>query len=1483
MAYIYSTSSTTTTTSPITPLTAEHATDDILFLHVVTDGFPSSWPTISGWTLMVGGSSEGRATNNSTETGMYWKRATSSSTTMPSVATGRSDDHIATLIVVRDAVASGTPYEDLTVDVGGAQNYSTVPVTPWTTDGVNRLVIHFHGSDGGRRPFYEAPVNYATSRNTTNAIASAVGWNFYQSSGATIDQFTINLDGSVGRADITFAVPPAAAVVPGYQDPASEPFSIVNPMTGVPSTSGGSPYCGTWDDDSATLTASWDDSHDFTYNALALQSTASPMGRRAGEWCRSDSASYNLKISGGTKGCTSVDTSAGSGYIVGHIKTDFLYEYLADYGVGGQYAGGMYIGVRSGTGGSTAYRVWPIATRDTTPDGFNVAPFFIDLANDTGFIHEVGTFDETDVTGVFQGIYRTSNEVRYACCNILLIRPIILIGGSSGKPSIFRDFRHIAESFECLSVLEQVSGQFLSYQDLVIGNGGTDVTYFSDTGVNVKFPEVANEAAREFQFRVAEDTIGFKVDLGSSDTLTLTNSVIGGVSGWLLVFDIATGATVDLSGTIFSNADVTFTAVSGTELNNCTFLGCKTLTNPPDLDGSIVDASKETNGITITGATESALQTALDKLDGCTIRNNTKGLRIESTYAGDIALDCSGITAFSGNTTDVHYSSSHASSTLTLTAAGALTTSVEDNETVNVVSPTVALTVNSSESGSDIKIFNTGTQTIEASATGTTVNTENAGTYDWTVQKAGFLPQRGTAVVLGASSVTVDVTLVEDPVYNSSHGLTFTTDYSYDASTRTMTIVANQEGRDLYSALIDDFISETTLRNCPFPLFAVGPDRIDFLAVGYYNTATTVGATIDSGDITFWKGAGMEWEHDTTGNPTKKFYSIKSANSLQSGSVVGYTQVNNGTPVESTLVSDKVNQVIQYFEDTNGDGSADYAYTGHLLFKGFKTGYYQARWDVINDSGVTALESYEYTINLLQDAIAGTTGNQSITITTLTDHTSSPLVVGSKNFDYELVDPGTNTAENLLSQYNYDIFTAVDTSISGTIYTSYTAFDLPDLLVEAGSNYETEYGYFEGDGAVTDLSGVYLSRSSLDHPGIARFQSNDGTYYTPAVTADITITGMPTTGANIRLQVHNETAKTAGNWAATTAYSLGDKVLRTTGLGSEQTAGLYMVCTVAGTSGGTEPIWDTTVGNTTADSTVTWTTYAILYYDNNPSSASYADTYTDGEEFADGDTYRIRFAEMDGGTSFKTYENTGLVSSSGFTVAVSVTADSVYAANAIDGSGAAVTAKFTADYANDEIDLDANQDFAVTEAFAYYCYELTTSSGMYEFWGAVDAIDSANYKNITANASIYFDETAGFVKQTDSARWYRDDDTRPVIDPTTGGAGLELNWRNPVYQLETGVSGLTGSESTELFKNSTIISNLAVVDTIVDSILEDTGTTLPAQLTTIDTNVDDIVTRLDLNASKPNTYKDDNSEIGNSDFTLTKTDNGDGTFTVSRA
>ncbi len=73
-----------------------------------------------------------------------------------------------------------------------------------------------------------------------------------------------------------------------------------------------------------------------------------------------------------------------------------------------------------------------------------------------------------------------------------------------------------------------------------------------------------------------------------------------------------------------------------------------------------------------------------------------------------------------------------------------------------------------------------------------------------------------------------------------------------------------------------------------------------------------------------------------------------------------------------------------------------------------------------------------------------------------------------------------------------------------------------------------------------------------------------------------------------RCQVELEPAA----WAAATAYTA--KVAKDAAVGSVVRAtpenGRRMVCTTAGTSGGSEPTWNTLIGQTTTDNTVVWTT-----------------------------------------------------------------------------------------------------------------------------------------------------------------------------------------------------------------------------------------------------------------------------------------------------
>lgn len=319
----------------------------------------------------------------------------------------------------------------------------------------------------------------------------------------------------------------------------------------------------------------------------------------------------------------------------------------------------------------------------------------------------------------------------------------------------------------------------------------------------------------------------------------------------------------------------------------------------------------------------------------------------------------------------------------------------------------------------------------------------------------------------------------------------------------------------------------------------------------------------------------------------------------------------------------------------------------------------------------------------------------------------------------------------------------------------------------------------------TDGTGTAIDSGDVEFAAGTAF----ATVVAPTITADISITGMSnTTGANNRLQIINQTAAAAASRANSTAYSAGDVRLRQTGVGSENTAGLYLRCTTSGTSAASPPTWNTTVGGTTTDGTAVWTTYAVLYYDADPAATSLTDTYIDGEEFKAGETVEIRFAEEDPTVSFKIYSTSVIAATTGFSALANSVADSVYATYAL--SGAAYDTTYSPNYVASYMVLDTNTNFTGASSFAYYCYLLTTSEGMYRFWGGLTALDAGNVRNNVDVLDLFFDETAGFVRQTDDVRIFKSDGTRPALDPTTGGAGIEINWKVPVNVVTTGGSAV---------------------------------------------------------------------------------------------
>ena len=104
----------------------------------------------------------------------------------------------------------------------------------------------------------------------------------------------------------------------------------------------------------------------------------------------------------------------------------------------------------------------------------------------------------------------------------------------------------------------------------------------------------------------------------------------------------------------------------------------------------------------------------------------------------------------------------------------------------------------------------------------------------------------------------------------------------------------------------------------------------------------------------------------------------------------------------------------------------------------------------------------------------------------------------------------------------------------------------------------------------------------------------------------------------------------------------------------------------------------------------------------------------------------------------------------------------------------------------------------------------------------------------------------------------------------------ELQQNQGNWLTATGFSTLTASDIAGVI-NTLSVATVSDLDALNDVSAGDLRVEIQSELA----NIVDIALRLDV-GTVANTYKNDNSQISNSVFTLTKTDNGDGTFTIAK-
>ncbi len=1058
MAYVYRTFSASGNTTEV----LKYEADENDFLILAETSKYGTYSTPSGWTPE---SFTNNTQDNSTQV-LYSRRATASEPTSVSVtATGSGNKHGVQMIVIK-GVDTSTAF-DVAIVSRASATAATVSSAAITPVQANALLLHIIFPNGRtmlpKNPGY---LKIARTGGVTTSGRINTYYSYSKAAGVEVPAFDIypEANTTIDPSVITIAFrDDGNGLNKGFVDTAN-PCATLLHILGNNGETG--PLTGTPEIDLTTPIA--------TIQGTTTTNNINPGGSTQTAFEEDFiSSGYSTTFIG--QDCALTGSSVSS---VTNLENEII--SLSSFGASAMYAAYASQSKVFGVGDGTNFRLWQIDALNTVPSG-SKAPIVSVIEVDGGFESEE---HGTVTAGVLQaintfvmagpaiGTYR-ANSFGFAYKHSTMI----LLGGSSSRPVSMNTAVECSNTGSLRTVNSQgfqSEAQFYVAHSIQVGDGATP-TIFSSRNHAIEFPSASSVSNLRVQVMVSAAKFGFRWLASSTCNYDVGVCVYncGNFSPWGPKVGSSTSATLEESGATVISATPYLYDI-GRPWTGVTISQSKEITHDANTDltgdGVIIKGCVDSTSYTV------STQGELDNLATVTFNDNSN---IAITITGNqTALTMGANMNFSGNVYDVEYTGA---TNLVLTvpiSSNSLTTTLQSGAgTITLDTPAISFTINSTETAL-IQIYAAGTQTVLASTTGTQLVYEYTGTptYDFEVKAAGFIIQRAVGRVMTGLDVVADITLVADPVYFAGHGLVYTTDLSWSRALNQLTVVSyGPTVRNIYSALVDAFIAQTALRNTAFNVQMNGPNSM-FLVEDAEGASDADIENMTDGGVRYISSGDLA---------TAEWFGDQSISTVTPAGTGNY-QLTDGSGTTAARAAGDFDQLIKMYGDAS-HGNFDTRV--HAVQKFQINGYKETRVDILETYGITTLEPTLYVVAMDPQALNAAPGNPGLTIV-ITDHTGAPITRGGKLFDFEILDPGTASGEDILRQINYDL------SLTGT-YNGRLTFNWPPMVGEFGSAYDTIRGIVEG---IAGLHGIYVSRGGLDHPGFTRFQSNDGTYYTPADT-----------------------------------------------------------------------------------------------------------------------------------------------------------------------------------------------------------------------------------------------------------------------------------------------------------------------------------------------------------------------------------------------
>ncbi|MBI4099371.1 hypothetical protein HY440_00010 [Candidatus Microgenomates bacterium] len=688
-----------------------HQTNDILLVSFTADA--SYTLDVTGFTQI--GTTQ--AANSAVCTGVFWKRAASSSETI-TCTMNSADAYAVCVLCIRDADTGASVIDASSATNSGTTAASQITSVAVTTTVADCLVIYIVGKDGIANQSHTNPgsahhiISHDSGGSTaTTSAAQGLAWYFQRATGATPTPTWTNRLSAVTNF-FTIAIRNASGGrIPAYVDDSTA--------------------CGTamiHGHHASTL-------NNLTYDAALSLTDIGPNGSGKATTfdAVADQADYGINPYSAANSSTPAATAATSaaGYQVTFtnthdVSTDFIVgsviaanPKMANYNHGSIVQGGTFITVADA---SNNYRSFQVLARDASPNTEGRVVFSVQ-PNQTSTQYGYSSTPPT-LSALKKILFLSNNPtatITLYYAEIHRARTHIIAGGDTNNPVDSEGLAQVGRSFRIPLIQKSGAAGLLSYVPIQVGGG--DAVNFQVNAGSLQFPRIYNTTAKQINFHAADNTIGISYAGKSGDVIKHSNSVVTSASPyyWEINSAATSAATWDFAGLVVVGATVTlrnvmtfsgmtFSSCPSIDASDCTLDRC-TISNVPTTNDSLTSTAgtliknSSINVTTVTAGNRWCTVTTPVRFETNTFTGSASaGHAIRITTAGTYAFIGNTFTNFgaTGSTSAAIYNDSGGSVTLNISGGGNSPTYRNGTgaSTTVAVSATLTIEIRNSDDGS---------------------------------------------------------------------------------------------------------------------------------------------------------------------------------------------------------------------------------------------------------------------------------------------------------------------------------------------------------------------------------------------------------------------------------------------------------------------------------------------------------------------------------------------------------------------------------------------------------------------------------------------------------------------------------------------------------------------------------------------------------------------------------------------------------------